>query len=123
MEQNTIKTELALADQALTSAEESLDNGAGAAEVLQQVQKSATLLLRTFIRYKGEEPLSQSLKACWSQCLSLESEFAELEETVEYLLVDEPAEDLDEEDLGEIVDATNEIWDFVIGFFPEEVLP
>lgn len=123
MEQKTIQTELALADQALTAAEEALENGTGAAEVLQKVEQSATLLLRTFIRYKGEEPLSHSLKACWSQCVSLESEFAELEETIDYLVVDAPPEDLDVEDLGEIVDATNEIWDFVIGFFPEEVMP
>lgn len=123
MEQKTIQTELALADQALTAAEEALEKGSEASEVLQKVEQYATLLLRTFIRYKGEEPLSHSLKACWSQCLSLESEFAELEETVEYLVVEEPEEDLDVEDLGEIVDAANEIWDFVIGFFPEDVLP
>jgi HEPN domain-containing protein len=112
------------ADQALSAAETGLEKEADLAEILAQAQKSATLLFTAFIQAKGEEaPAGASLRALWNRCVELEAEFADLEETVEYLIVESPVEDLDIEDLGEIVDAANEIWDFVVGFFPESDLP
>lgn len=112
------------ADQLLSTAETGVENGADLAEILTQAQKSATILFTAFIRLKGGEvPAEGSLLAFWNRCVELEAEFSELKETVEYLIVESPIEDLDIEDLGEIVDAANEIWDFAVGFFPESALP
>ena len=120
---NSAITELlAQSDQALTAAEEGMEE-LSAPVVIPNTQKSTMLLLKAFIVLKGEEPTGNSLRELWNQCVALESEFTQLEETIEYLIVESPSEDLDEEDVGEIIDAANEAWDFMIGFFPESVLP
>jgi HEPN domain-containing protein len=113
---------LTQSDQALTAAEEGMEE-LSASAVIPSTQRSTMLLLKAFIVLKGEEPAGDSLRELWNQCVALESEFLELEETIEYLLVESPLEDLDAEDVGEIIDAANEAWDFMIGFFPENVLP
>lgn len=126
METNTAGVQQALgrADQALTSIEEVLESKEIAPEVVPMAQLAASALFRAFIIFKGEEPDGSELRGLWNQCVSLESEFLELQDTMEYLWTEpSPDEDWDAEDYSEVLDATNEIWDFTVGFLPENLLP
>ena len=118
-----VKRALAEADQALSSAEEILELKPVAPEILPMVQSAAGSLLKAFIHYRGETPIRLELQSLWQQCVSLEPEFLELQETLECLSPDSPADDWDAEDFSEILDAANEVWDFTVGFLPEACLP
>jgi HEPN domain-containing protein len=118
-----IQQELERADQALTSMEEVLETKELAPEIIAMGQQSGSALLRAFLLLKGEEPSGANLRHLWNQCAGIEPEFLEIQEIIDYLMPDEPWDDLDSEDFSEILDAANELWDFVVGYFPENYLP
>ncbi|HEX2954793.1 MAG TPA: HEPN domain-containing protein [Bacillota bacterium] len=118
-----IKQELEQADQALTSMEEVLEKKELAPEIIPMAQQSGVALMRAFLLLKGEEPAGSNLRNLWNQCATVEAEFLEIQELIDYITPDEPLDDLDSEDFSEILDAANELWDFVVGFFPEDYLP
>lgn len=121
---NGVKQALERADQALTTMEEILENKDAAPEILPMAQLASVALLRAFVMFRGEEPDGSNLQSLWNQCVALEAEFLEFKETMDYLTPEaEPDEDWDSEDYSEVLDAANELWDFVVGFLPENLLP
>jgi hypothetical protein len=72
-------------------------------------------LYKTFILFQDKEP-EGNLSELFQQCLSLNSEFEVIETEQSYFV----AEDFSELDPEMIVDAANEIWDFVSGLMEDE---
>jgi|GEM_PF-1422773 len=106
----------------LTQAEELADKRqAEGEEVITHCEKALLLLFKAFLMFKGEKTEEGvGIDQLYSRCASLAEDFYALEETIAYLTVEENLEELDQEELGDKVDAVNEVWDFVLSFLPEK---
>lgn len=119
-EANIIQSYLNEAHNHLTEAEELMNEGK-AKEVLLHCRKAVAAVFEAFLIYRGEEcGKGMGIDQLFSCCAALEDEFYSLEDLLAFLTMDEDVDELDEEDLAELVDAANEIWDFVLSFLPEK---
>jgi hypothetical protein len=107
----TIDTLLDEADELLEAGEEKIVlNTVAGYQLLRQAINS---LSKAYLIANGREPLGD-LKALFFQCRKLNPEFEMIED--EMVVFADP--DHSEPDSETIVDAANEIWDFVMGILP-----
>jgi len=109
----TMDTLMAEADELLERGEERIltDTKAG----YQLFQQAISNLFKLYLITNGQEPLGD-LKALFFQCQKYNAEF-EVVEDVMSIFVDSVLNELDNET---IIDAANEIWDFVMEMLPME---
>lgn len=109
----SIDTLLAEADELLALGEEKImvDSAAG----YQLFQQAISDLCKVYLATNGQEPLGD-LKALFFQCQKHNPEFEALGDAMSVFIDPEPHE-LDSET---VIDAANEIWDFIMETLPAE---